>query len=257
MWIYILERTRHFTTEDLPMNRFFDSTNLERNWQTDCKLICFNSSSLDDDLRGFQWFKRRGFNLEDTTCIAIVTKCHPSYPRESSPKWPDIFLLSEIIDSISFFTVQVFEDPAKPSGTTFCHFSGSQKWQTLMWMVFPLQMEAKPPTSQKIMPRWLFTYGYGIMFDIQQNFTGVLTKTSWERFFDPSSKNPRMTIGPCATVPKKTKDYVLVQWHFAYYFIMKLRSQIICILINCLQVVDTAWLSLRSWRPKVLWMAVV
>lgn len=128
MWIYILERTRHFTTEDLPMNRFFDSTNLERNWQTDCKLICFNSSSLDDDLRGFQWFKRRGFNLEDTTCIAIVPKCHPSYPRESSPKWPDIFLLSEIIDSISFFTVQVFEDPAKPSGTTFCHFSGSQKW---------------------------------------------------------------------------------------------------------------------------------
>lgn len=103
MWIYILERTRHFTTKDLPMNRFFDSTNLEKTWQTDCKLICFNSSSLDDDLWGFQWFERRGFNLEDTTCIAIVTKCHPSNPRESSPKWPDIFLLSEIIDSTYFF----------------------------------------------------------------------------------------------------------------------------------------------------------
>lgn len=200
MWIYIPERTRHFTTKDLPMNRFFDSTNLEKTWPTDCKLICFNSSSLDDDLRGFQWFESRGFNLEDTTCIAIITKCHPSDPRESSPKWPDIFSLSEIIDSTSFFTVQVFEDPAKPSGTTFCHFSGSQKWQTLMWMVFPAHKDHPKHHAKMAVHIWYYVWH-------STKFHRGAYQDFLRKVFDPSSKNPRMTIGPCVTVPKRTKDY--------------------------------------------------
>lgn len=68
----------HF--QNVPMNRFFDSTNLERNWQTDCKLICFNSASLDDDLMGFSMVWTPRFQLRRYNMYSHSYKVSPFWP---------------------------------------------------------------------------------------------------------------------------------------------------------------------------------